>query len=219
MPARLSLIGLKFGKLKVISDAPVKLYKTYSNCVCDCGENVIVSNSLLNSGHTKSCGCIKKEFGRTTFVHGQAARGSVTSEYRTWAAMIRRCSNSNDKSYLNYGGRGITVSDEWKNSFVAFITDMGKRPKGLTLERIDNSLGYCKSNCKWDTRKNQNRNKRNVKTMTVSGITGCMPYLCEKFGINYAVVRTRIDLGWPLERALLEPIHQKQSTNTSPERS
>jgi len=96
-------------------------------------------------------------------IHGNCINGKRTTEYSCWSAMKQRCLNQNNKFYYNYGGRGISVCDRWKDSFENFLADMGKRPKGKTLDRINNNENYEPSNCRWATRKEQSANRRNTK--------------------------------------------------------
>lgn len=140
-------------------------------CVCACGtRRTVVSSSLVN-GKSTNCGCVQKQKNTVRSTkHGL----HHTPERAVWSAMKQRCSNPKVPSYPYYGGRGIKVSPEWQDSFAAFIRDMGRRPSAAhTLERLDNSKGYCKENCAWVSRTDNNRNKRTYRTNNtgVSGIT------------------------------------------------
>lgn len=125
-----------------------------ARCYCDCGKEVYIGMTYLKLGRKKSCGCIpngrKKE--------PNAYRRHPL--YRTWVSMRSRCNNPKVNNYHNYGGRGIKVCKEWQESFVTFIKDMGERPRGYTLDRIDNDGNYCRENCKWSTKKEQALNRR-----------------------------------------------------------
>jgi len=157
-------IGDKFGRLEIIENLGTTNKNTRFRCRCECGNITSVCRCGLRSGRTKSCGCFLIET-RTT--HGM----SRTPTYNAWVSMIQRCTNHNNISHKNYGERGITVCKKWQSSFEAFFKDMGKKPKGLTLERINNNLGYSKDNCKWATRVEQNRNQRLYKT-NKTGVNG-----------------------------------------------
>ena len=144
-------------------------------CKCACGSEKIVSGAVLRNGSTVSCGCYARE--RST-KHGAAgkvvnrhAKGRVVGRdpvYSVWATMVQRCTNPKDRGYKNYGGRGITVCDRWKNSFAAFKTDMGPRPEGLMIERRDNDSGYAPYNCYWADRTTQNNNTRRNKKVVAA---------------------------------------------------
>ena len=146
------MINKRFGKLIVIGIGEYKNYKQHYICKCDCGNTTTTMGASIISGNTKSCGCLKF-----------ASDGDPISkqpEYKVWQGMKGRCNNPNHTDYKNYGARGITVCEQWANSYAQFIKDMGRRPKGLTIERVDNDIGYCPENCIWDTRSNQLRNRR-----------------------------------------------------------
>ena len=151
--------GNRFGRL--VAQCLVSKSPTMWSCVCNCGNKVIVDASNLRSGHTRSCGCQKKEeLSKRRFKHGL----SHCSEYRTWSEAKRRCTIKVHPAYENYGGRGIRMCATWRKDFRKFYQDMGPRPKGLTLERIDNDGNYEPRNCCWATRSQQNRNQRPRKS-------------------------------------------------------
>lgn len=149
------MIDQKFTRLVVKCDTG-KRTKNRSivwKCQCKCGNFTEVPTSDLRRKHTKSCGCLVKKHGHSPW----RKKPSIT--YNAWANMIQRCSNSNHKNYKHYGGRGIIVCKRWKE-FKNFLVDMGKKPIGLTLDRIDVNGDYCSKNCRWATWKQQANNKR-----------------------------------------------------------
>lgn len=153
----LDLLGKTIGKLWICVQGPSNS-GTYWFCKCDCGNEVLVRGSSLVSGHTKSCGCLQKE---KVTKHGGWVGSKESPEYRSWLSMKSRCLNKKSPDYLRYGERGIKICKEWKFSFKNFIQDMGKRPSlEYSLDRIDNSGNYEKSNCRWATMKQQSNNRR-----------------------------------------------------------
>lgn len=129
---------------------------------------------------------------------------SNTPEWRAWWDARRRCTVTTAKHYADYGGRGITVCERWE-SFEAFLADMGSRPDGHSLERRDNSLGYSPENCYWATPKEQLRNTRKNKYLTWNGKTQCLSAWAEEVGLERHTLKSRINSGWTLDRALTTP--------------
>lgn len=161
-------------------------------CQCVCGSKKIYQISPLKAGTTKSCGCMKSKListSRTT--HGMDG----TTTYRIWIGMRTRCENPNSPSYPRYGGRGITVCERW-GDFEAFMADMGKRPAGLSLDRIDNDAGYSPENCRWSSRREQQNNRYvNVK-ITYHGLVKTAAEWAREFQMPVYLIYARHKRGW-----------------------
>jgi hypothetical protein len=173
----------------------------YWVCECLCGVVKVIDGRHLNSGSTRSCGCLQKQVSTKHGMHG-------TTEYKAWACMHQRCYNKLCTGYDNYGGRGITVCDAWQ-SFACFYADMGPRPsKDHSLDRIDNDGPYCKENCRWATRKEQQRNRRSTQFVTCGNETLTLTQWAERTGIKYKTLCKRLNSGWPVEQALTQPVRR-----------
>ncbi len=169
MSKKVEMIGKRFGRLTVIEESPTRKNKTvYWICKCDCGDTTKpIKGTALRDGTTKSCGCLLPEVTRKRcFVHGLRQ----TRLYRIWDNMIQRCTNPNRTEYKNYGGRGITVCDEWKNDFQTFYDWAMAHgyADNLTIDRKDNDKSYSPDNCRWSTMKEQQNNRRNNRIRTNS---------------------------------------------------
>ena len=208
---RLDLTGNRYGRLVAVSETLNYTGRTRWDCVCDCGNRCSASVSLLRNGKTKSCGCLRRELGQKrgavlNLRHGNARKGLETAEYRTWDAMVRRCTPPTHKQWEHYGGRGITVCQEWL-VFDAFLADMGPRPgPRLSLDRIDNEQGYSKENCRWATYTQQNLNKRNTPMITIGGETAHLNDWLADTGMSSATFYRRLHAGMSPEEALRTPV-------------
>lgn len=151
-----------FGRLTVVKEAMTRKNDGHVAwlCACSCGESIIVSGHSLRSGTTTSCGCLAKELAAERFsTHNKSGTGT----YQSWICMRNRCYYKKDISYKYYGERGITVCDRWLDSFENFYEDMGDRPDGKSIDRINNEGNYEPTNCKWSTAKEQANNTRRNK--------------------------------------------------------
>ena len=196
-----NLIGKRFGKLIVKERLENdKNGKARWLCECDCGNLSTTKTSYLTSGQTKSCGCIKKSvLGDNTRKHGM----SNSRMYNIWCMIKRRCYKKKAQYYKNYGGRGIKMSNGWKNSFEKFWEDMkeGYREE-LTIERINNNGNYCKENCRWANRNEQMNNMRRNRIICFNGVSKTMSEWSKETGIPYSTIRSRFRYGWTVEKAL-----------------
>lgn len=190
------LTGFEYGRLKPI---------IYSNgrwlCRCDCGGEAWVKPDNLKSGHTQSCGCLQRErASQARTKHRLAGTGA----YNSWASMKARCGNPANPAFKNYGGRGITFDPAWE-TFDGFFADMGPRPPGTSLDRIDNEGGYNKNNCRWATQAIQSNNTRVVVRLEFRGETRSIAQWSRSLGWHPSKLSRRIKRGWSIERSLTTP--------------
>ena len=187
------LTGKKFGKLEVIGVHDTGSRKTYYVCQCDCGNVKVVRADALISGATKSCGCIKKEQDKINLTANHKHKMSGTRIYETWQDMKRRCYNKQNARYDRYGGRGITVCDEWLNNFQSFYdwAISNGYSDDLTIDRIDNDGNYEPSNCRWSTAKEQCNNRGSNINITIGNATKSLMCWCEIFNVDYKKVYAR----------------------------
>lgn len=188
--SKTDLVGLRFGRLTVISFDKIQNGSYRWNCLCDCGKTKSVPSSRLKRDHTKSCGCLSVE---TRTKHGK----SKTKLYSTWQNMKTRCFNENDEFYDDYGGRGIKVCEEWVNSFNEFYDWSMKNgyKDDLTIDRIDNNKNYSPDNCRWVNISVQANNKRNNVKETIDGEDKTLSEWAESTGINYKTIHSRYSRG------------------------
>lgn len=190
-----NLVGKKFNMLVVVDleqSNPV-VWK----CRCDCGNYTYVRTSNLKRGLVKSCGCLQQ---RGNPVHNL----SNSRLYRIRAKIIRRCFCEDDPAYPRYGGRGITMCQEWRDSVESFVNwayENGYRDD-LTIDRIDNNGNYTPENCRWATSVEQANNTRRNRVFTYNGKTQNLKQWCDELGLNYSRIHSRLTRGWDFEKAI-----------------
>ena len=200
------LTGLKFGMLTVIKEYDQRIQRKRAwICKCDCGNTHIAIGTRLTHGNVHSCGCLRyKKAAESLTTHGK----SHTRLYRIWTNMRNRCNLPTSTEYKRYGARGITVCDEWRDSFQAFYDwamANGYRDD-LTIDRIDVNGPYSPKNCRWATAHEQGRNTRRNRLLSYNGETHCITDWANITGIAPTLIGQRIDrLGWSVEKALTEP--------------
>ena len=169
------------------------------HCKC-CSKEFYVSAYKAGCGLGKFCSrACNAKFNHT--IHRQCD----SRTYMSWEAMIQRCCNPKAADFPKWGGAGVTVSKDWRESFVTFLADLGERPTGKSLDRIDGKLGYCKENCRWATPREQNQNQKINRLLTFHGETKCLAEWARTVGLSHHTIEARLDLGWTVEEALTIP--------------
>ena len=189
------LIGKKFGRLTLLGNFQNKKNCKLADFRCDCGnlKTIRLHHVLSVPIRIRSCGCYNK--GK----HNHCIKGKTSKAYKAWSSMKARCNNPNNKSYALYGGRGIKVCKEWK-CFDAFYKDMGDAPRNLSLDRLDNSKGYYKENCRWATMSEQSRNRRSNNPIYYNGEYRLAIEWAELLGATYDQIKYRARNNLPLLR-------------------
>ena len=207
------LTGKTFGRLTVIeryddyvSPSGQRQAQWVCECSCDQHNIIIVRGSHLKTGRTTSCGCVAKEMIKErNITHGR----TKTRLYNIWNGIKKRCYNVNDPKYNNYGGRGIAMCDEWKDSFIEFqnwAINSGYCDD-LTIDRIDNDGNYEPCNCRWANFVEQNNNRRSNKNITFNGETHNLRQWCIKLSLPYNPIQLRLSRGWTVEEAFTTPVN------------
>ena len=192
----LALVGRTFGKLLAIrvvgSEQPGgRIWE----CLCDCGATTTAFARQLTTGGKKSCGCLKREHPGREVKHGRTARNS--GAYRAWNAMRLRCHRKDLWIYQRYGGRGITICERW-NDFRNFLADVGEKPPCKTLGRINNDGNYEPGNCRWETPKEQARNRSTARMVEYRGEARCLAEWCDVLGKSRDTLKYRLKHGMDL---------------------
>lgn len=200
------ITGNRYGRLVVKGYAYSKGKYTFWICRCDCGNGKIIRKDSLTTGNTRSCGCLDTETKKKIFTkHGMYG----TSTYNIWAAMLSRCNNPKQLEYHNYGGRGIKVCIEWED-FTNFLNDMGEKPEGMSIDRIDVNKGYSKENCRWATNDTQQNNRRDCLYITYKGRKQTLKQWSRELGINCKTLNYRIyKANWPIEKAFTKRTYRE----------
>lgn len=204
-----NLEGKRFGRLLVLERGPNKGSGTATKaqwiCVCECGNTTTVPGYSLKSGNTRSCGCLKLEASIENGRRLNKRHGKTGSRVHSiWASMLQRCHDPKHKSYSYYGGRGITVCDEWM-VFDNFYADMGDPPEGHSLDRKNNDEGYCKENCRWATPAQQANNRRDNFKIKAFGHELTVRGWSKTTGLGKATIIYRLAQGMTPEEALSTP--------------
>ena len=201
------LTGLRFGRLTVteLSERTGKNGERYWKCECDCGSTKDVSASALLSGYSKSCGCLKKEL-------LQNSRSKNKRLYQVWQDMKQRCYNPKNKYYRRYGGRGISVCEEWLKEYEPFYqwAISNGYEKGLQLDRTDNDGNYCPENCRWATPKQNSNNRSCIVFITYAGETHTRTEWAEITGIPLGTIKKRYKNGKTPEEILCADYRRKK---------
>lgn len=215
MPRCNDLTGRVFGRWTVIERSAKRKWL----CICDCGNRVSVYGTNLTSGKSRSCGCLSVELARARFTKHDCARSNaVTAEYRAWQHMRDRCFNPKNKSYHDYGGRGITVCQEWRDDFGTFYEYIGPKPSSAhSLDRFPDMNGnYEPGNVRWATHTEQAHNTRRNRRARDGTL------ICEirnECGVSNSTYARRIREGWAPERAATTPARQKLPNGMGPTRA
>lgn len=208
--------GQTFGRLTAIKDSGKRNVSGNAiwECLCDCGQTTFVDSPSLTRGKTKSCGCYAKESSKERFkTHGC----TKTRLFRIWSHMIGRCYTKTDSKFYRYGGRGITVCPEWRNSFENFrdwALENGYS-EDLTIDRINNDENYDPLNCRWATAKEQSRNTGKNRKIEMNGEIKCLSEWSEEFGIKQSIVTKRLKRGWTTKQAFTLPVGTRIKTLNS----
>lgn len=205
---KILLIGKQFNRVKVIALKGKEGSHWKWECLCDCGTTFKATHIPLLSGRTKSCGCFTRD--RLT-THGMTS----SREYSSYRAMRKRCYDKNNKDFHNYGGRGIKVCARWVESFESFLEDMGPRPKGTSLDKIDNEHDYSPLNCRWASDNEQAINRRSTINFELYGKMGTMQDHCRDHGTCSKTVKDKLATGLSFKEAF-ELILENRRNNIKP---
>lgn len=202
---KIDLTGVIFGRWTVIDESSFRGVDECVrwNCICECGKVGVIRGTELRKGLSTSCGCRKAEVARNQTKHGASRVGNRTSEYNTWLSMKSRCYDINHESYQDYGGRGVIVCEQWKDSFEVFLADMGLKPSSRhSIDRINVNGNYDPSNCRWATKKQQADNTRRNRWFEYNGEKMIMQDWADRFGVHYSNIHIMIKRGKTFEQVV-----------------
>lgn len=207
----------KYGRLSILADAPPVKLKNNKNrrmvyCACDCGNFGVFNLAKVRFGHTASCGCLARDARTKHGLSLKASRGTMERKtYAAWQDMKNRCRNPNLRNFYLYGGRGISVHQEWFDSYEAFLRDVGLCPsKELSLGRIENSGNYEPRNVRWEDISQQANNTRANRILDFQGRKQNLSQWAKELGYKPILITTRLRAGWSVEKALTTPISPRR---------
>lgn len=216
-----NITGQRFTRLVAVAFSHMRDTNAYWRCMCDCGKVVTVAACNLKSKHkpVRSCGCYGAEYRKAHPPGGVAPTDNPVHhrpEYSCWRAMITRCTCETTPTFEQYGARGITVCDRWRNSFEDFVADVGPRPTPEhTLDRYPDREGnYEPGNVRWATQTEQQRNRTNNRMLTHEGVTLCLAEWAERTGLRAGTLLLRLNRGWSVADALTKPVRRWPSQSS-----
>lgn len=213
MAAGIDMTGKRCGRLTVLSRVDNRREWSYWMCRCDCGNEIVTEGKALRVGHTKSCGCLSHETASNLCVSRSTHGMRRHPLYNVYQGMIKRCEKPSEKSYKDYGARGIAMCAEWRQDPLAFFrwALANGYKSGLTIDRIDNNGNYEPGNCRWADRITQGSNKRNNRRFEYRGESLTLAQLSRLSGLSPDTISARIEIqGLPVDRAVESPLYHRK---------
>lgn len=215
---RIDISGNKYGRWTVLDKWQVKNSHTKVLCRCECGTKKYIDDQSLKTGRSTSCGCYLKSMVNPMFIHGEHPKnGKQTPEYTAWCSMKSRCYQKTNKRYNEWGGKGVKVCERWLNSYIDFLSDMGRKPSPIhSLDRYPNKYGnYEPSNCRWATPKEQSNNTSRNVFISLYGINRTAPEWSVVTGIKRGTICHRVNKGWKVLDALNTPANLIRNSSST----